>query len=194
MNDFQLGNRCFVAKDYETAISHFVRHAKSQPSDAADAYASVAECYRRCNVLTAPMETMQGFTLVSKGDLKSAECYYRLALEADPNNIKSLRGLADILPEKSDDRLVLLERAVDLQPGTLALINLGDFYRTQCKDYNRAYELYVQAQKHAPRDETAYRRLNDICRRLERSDEAKEWSDRWKHAKNTKRNVGPHSR
>ena len=191
MNDFQIGNRCFVAKDYETAVAHFVRHAKSQPFDAADAYASVAECYRRCNVLTAPEEVTPGFTLVSKGDLKSAECYYRLSLQHDPTNIKSIRGLADILPEKSDERLALLERAVELHPGTLVLIDLGDFYRTHRKDYHRAYELYCQAQKHAPRDETAYRRLNDICRRLERPDEAKEWSVRWKHTKNIKRNVGP---
>ncbi|MCC9645026.1 hypothetical protein LOC71_22340 [Rhodopirellula sp. JC740] len=193
MNEFQIGNRCFVTKDYETAVVHFLRHAKSRPSDAADAYASVAECYRRCNSLTEPEELLNGFTLVSKGDLKSAESYYRLALKHDPSNIKSIRGLVDILPEKSEERLALLESAVELQPGTLVLIDLGDFYRTHRKDYQRAYELYCKAQNHAPRDETAYRRLNDICRRLERPEEAKDWSERWKEAKKSKRNVGPNA-
>jgi len=186
MNEMQLGNRCFVAKDYENAVSHFRRHAETIPSEAADAYAAIAECYRRTNVLRSPVEATKGVTLVSQGDLTSAEYYYRLALKADPRNIKSLRGLADILPEKSVERIEFLELAVQLQPGTVILIELGDFYRTNRKDYNRAYETYRRAQEHAPRDETAYRRLMDICRKLGKPGEANEWSERWKQAKSTK--------
>ena len=190
MNDMQLGNRSLVGKDYSNAITHFLKHAASHPVDAADAFASIAECYRRSNVLARPIQIDDEITLVSKGDLQSAEYYYRLALQSEPNHIKSLRGLADILPDKSEERLDFLERAVQTQPGTLTLIDLGDFYRSHRKDYNRAYELYCDAQQHAPRVETAYRRLNDICRKLDRPDEAKGWSERWREARKTKRRVG----
>ena len=186
----QLGNRCLVAKDYAKAISHFLKHVESHSEEAADAFASVAECYRRSNALTAPIPSDSGVTLLSKCDLQSAEYYYRLALQSDSNHIKSIRGLSELLPDKSEERLEYLELAAKLQPGTLTLIDLGDFYRTHRKDYNRAYDVYCRAQKHAPRDETAYRRLNDICRRLDRADEAKEWSERWKQAKKQKRIVG----
>ena len=187
----QRGNSRFVGKDYPAAINHFLKHAASNPVDSADAFALVAECYRRATLPVAPINTKHGITLVTRGRKQSAEYYYRLALNADGDHIKSLRGLADLLPNKSDKRFELLENAVRIQPGTLTLIDFGDCCRSQRKDYNRAYELYCRAQKHAPRDETAYRRLNDICRRLDRHEEAKQWSERWKGIKSTKRNVGP---
>lgn len=108
MNEMQLGNRCFVAKDYENAVSHFRLHTEAIPSETADAYAAIAECYRRTNVLSSLVKITKGVTLVSQGDLESAEYYYQLALQADPRNIKSLRGLADILPERFVERIEIV--------------------------------------------------------------------------------------
>jgi tetratricopeptide (TPR) repeat protein len=189
MTEFQQANRLMVANDYAKAIELFVRHARSNPSEAAQAYAGAAECCLRSNTLEQPRPVAPGVTLVSQGNQEGAERYFRLALDADPNNLKSLWGLAQLLPDASEDRRALLERCVEVQAGTLNLIALGDYYRTHRKDYGRAYDLYERAQQHAPRDQTAYLRLNDICRRLGWPDEAKEWGRRWQQAKQTKRRV-----
>jgi tetratricopeptide (TPR) repeat protein len=112
-----------------------------------------------------------------------------LALESEPDHFGALRGLAEVLPENAGERLSILERAAALQPNYLVLVALGDFYRSHRKDFSRAYETYRRAQEQSPRDETAYRRLNDICRRLGRPDEAAEWNKRWREAKATKKRV-----
>jgi tetratricopeptide (TPR) repeat protein len=153
------------------------------------AYAQVAECFRRSNIIAQPQPVARGVTLVSAGDRPSAEYYYRLALQSEPDHFAALRGLAEVLPEGSDERLSVLERAAALQANSLILVALGDFYRSHRKDFTRAYESYRRAQEQSPRDETAYRRLNDICRRLGRPAEAAEWSERWKEAKATKKRV-----
>ena len=189
MTDFQQANCLMVATDYAKAIELFVRHAWNNPAEAAQAYAGAAECCLRSNIIQQPRPVAHGVTLVSQGDQDGAERYFRLALQADPNNLKSLWGLAQLLPDASEERRALLEQCVEMQAGTLNLIALGDYYRTHCKDYERAYAMYGRAQQHAPRDQTAYLRLNDICRRLGRPDEAKEWSRRWQQAKQSKRRV-----
>ena len=71
----------------------------------------------------------------------------------------------------------------------MILLDLGDFYRTYRKNFSLAYDLYRRAQEQNSRDETAYRRLNDICRRLGRADEAGEWSAHWAQVKTTKGRV-----
>jgi tetratricopeptide (TPR) repeat protein len=189
LTDLQQGNRHLVAKDYQKAIECFLRHAQSFPQDQATAYVQVAECFRRSNIITQPVPVAAGVTLVSAGDRPSAERYYRLALQAEPNHFGALRGLAEVLPEGADERLAVLERAAGLQPNYLVLIALGDFYRSHRKEFSRAYEAYCRAQEQSPKDETAYRRLGDICRRLGRPDEAAEWSERWRQAKATKKRV-----
>jgi tetratricopeptide (TPR) repeat protein len=189
MTDFQQANRCLVAKDYPRAIQLFLRHAMECPSEAAQAYSGAAECCLRSNIIGVPVTVAPGVTLVSQGDLKAAEHYFRLALQADQKNAKALWGLAKLLPESSEERRELLERSVAAQPGTLNLVALGDYYRSNLKDLERAYMLYRQAQEHAPRDQTAYLRLNDICRRMSRPEEAKLWSVRWQEAKSRKRRV-----
>ena len=190
LTELQQGNRLLVAKDYQQAIECFLRHAQTCPEDQATAYVQVAECFLRSNTMTGqPLPVAAGVSLVSAGDRTSAKHYYRLALQADPNHFGALRGLADVLEEGADERLAVLERAACLQPNYLVLVALGDFYRSHRKDFSRAYETYRRAQEQSPRDETAYRRLNDICRRLGRPDEAAEWSERWRQAKATKKRV-----
>jgi len=180
--DFQLGNRCLVAKDYARAIEHFVRHAASVPAEAAKAYAAAGECCLRTNILPAPVPVAKGVQLVSQGNLRGAEHFFRLALAADPDNVRALWGLAELLPGASNERLALLERCIAVAPGTLNLIATGDFHRSHRKDFPRAYEYYRQAQAHDPLDGTAYKRLNDICRRMGNKDEAAAWSERWREA------------
>lgn len=189
MTDFQEANRHLVAKDYSRAIQLFLRHAKDCPSEAAQAYSGAAECCLRSNVIDVPVPVAPGITLVSQGDCRAAEHYFRLALQADHKNAKALWGLAELLPESSEERRELLERSAAAQPGTINLLALGDYCRSNLKNLERAYELYRQAQQHAPRDQTAYLRLNDICRRMGRSEEANEWSERWQETKSRKRRV-----
>jgi len=180
MTDLQLANRSLVMKQYDQALELYLRHAVICPQDAAAAYVGAAECCLRSNVIQQPMSVLPGIELVSQGDLSGAERYFRLALQSNPNHPGALWGLAERLPNGSDERRDLLERAVATQPGTLNLVALGDYYRTRLRDYERAYELYKRAQEHNARDQTAYLRLGDICRRLGRQDEANNWKARWK--------------
>ena len=189
LTDLQQGNRCLVAKDYASAVECFLRHAHAHQQDRATAYVQIAQCFRRSTIITSPVPVAAGVTLVSEGDRPSAEQYYRLALQSEPNHFGALVGLAEILPDGAAERLSVLERAAALQPNYLVLVALGDFYRTPRKDFARAYETYRRAQEQSPKDETAYRRLNDICRRLGRPDEAAEWSERWRKVKATKKRL-----
>jgi len=183
LTEFQQGNLLFAAGEYKTAIECFLRHAQTNPQDRAKTYVQVAKCFRYTNILTESKPVAPGVTLIKQGDRVSAEKYYRLALQSDPNYAGALRGLAEVLPRGADERLLVLERAATLQPNFMVLIDLGDFYRTHRKDFSRAYNTYCRALEQNPRDKTAYLRLNDICRRLGRPDEAKEWSERWQQAK-----------
>jgi len=70
MTDFQLGNRCLVAKDYARAIEHFVRHAAWVPAEAGKAHAAAAECNLRSNVISTPVIVARGVKLVSQRDLR----------------------------------------------------------------------------------------------------------------------------
>jgi len=180
MTDFQRGNRLYAEKRYKEAVEAFVRHARDYPAEAASAFANAAKCCVHINVLPAPSVVARGVTLISQGDRQSEERYYRAALEADGQHSQSLRGLAFVLPDKSPERLSLLERAAALRADILVLISLGDYYRSVLKDLQKARETYRRAQEAHPNDQTAYLRLNDICRRLGLPDEAKAWSQRWR--------------
>ncbi|HEX5442260.1 MAG TPA: hypothetical protein VFW87_00465 [Pirellulales bacterium] len=190
LTDLQRANRAKVLKKYQKAIALYSRHARRHPAEASRAYAGAAECCLYSNVLSSPITVAPGVELVSEGDRTGAERYFRLALEADPNNPGALWGLAKLLPDGSSERQQLLETLVTVQPRTLSLLALGDLYRSRLGDNDRAYGLYKQAQQHAPRDETAYLRLVDICRDMTRPEEAAMWSERWQQAKLKKRRVG----
>lgn len=189
MTDFQQANRCFVERNYEKAIRLCLRHAANVPNEAGKAYVGIAECCLRSNVINDPVSVAPGIMLVSQGDLRGAEYYFRLALQADPENARALSGLSELLPDSCDERLELLERSVRVLPTTLNLVALGDYYRSQLRDFEHAHSLYKQAQEHAPRDQMAYSRLSNLCRRMGRPEEAKEWTQRWQEAYTRKRRV-----
>jgi len=177
-----------VQKDYAGAIEHYLRHVESHSEDTAKAYSKVAQCYLNTNILDHPKNITPALSLVFQSDEPSAKQYYLLALEYDPNHYASMCGLAGFLPEGSDEQFELLERAAAKQPGLLILTDLGDLYRSK-KNFERAYDLYCQAVKHKPKDQTAYKKLNDLCRRMGNPDEVKEWSQRWRDIKGTRRRV-----
>ncbi len=87
---------------------------------------------------------------------------------------------AAVLPQRSDERPDLLERALPVRTDLLCLLELGDFCQTVRKAYDRDHDLYVQAVEHEPRDKSACLKLIDLCNRMSRADEAKEWSRRLK--------------
>ncbi|MBI1370628.1 MAG: tetratricopeptide repeat protein [Planctomycetes bacterium] len=175
----QRGNQWFVAKNYERAIKHYLRHADAVPDEAATAYAKIGHCYLNINTIKEPINVAGGaLKLVFQGDRASAEQYYRRALEVNPNHFAALKGLADVLSNKADEWRDVAERAIAVQSDYLLLLELGDFYRTVRKEYPQAYEFYKRANEHRPRDKDAYRKLGYICRKLNRLEEAKEWSVR----------------
>lgn len=190
LTDFQRANRAKVVKNYERAIKLYVRHAKKHPADAARAYVGAAECCLHSNILSSPIAVAPGVELVSEGDRNGAQRYFHLALEADSKNPRALWGLAALLPDESAERRRLLETLVAVQPDTLCLVALGDYYRSHVGDNERAYKLYKQAQEHSPRDQTAYLRLADVCRQMARPGEAAEWEKRWQQADERRRRRG----
>ena len=132
------------------------------------------------NVLSEPVSVQPGIQLVSEGDRVGAERHYRLALEKDADYSPALLGLAELLQPQSEERLTLLKRAADVSPTYLGLIELGDFYRSVRKEPELAHATYLQALQRRPKDGTAYKKLQDLCSRMGRNDEAKEWSRKWK--------------
>ena len=102
-------------------------------------------------------------------------------------------GDSDLL-ERQAAEVALLHQArltpVELLEPGKRFIDLGDLYRSADRDYDRAYEMYQRARERLPRDETAYRRLSDICRRRGRPEEAIEWADRWRKVNAERRPTG----
>lgn len=185
----QIANRALVAKKYAVAIRFFEEHADEVPSDYAKCHTKIAECLRMSNALAKPVTIRPGVELVSEGDREGAERHYRLALDMDSSYSPALLGLAELLRPQSDERLKLLERAADAGPTYLGLVELGDFYRSVRKELGRAHATYLQAMERKPRDGTAYQKLQDVCRRMGKDDEAREWSRKWKAVYATKKRV-----
>jgi tetratricopeptide (TPR) repeat protein len=190
LTPFQKGNRLFARGRYEEALRQFVKHAEMHPAEAAHALANAGKCCGYLNVVKKPRPVAPGVTLVAEGDVAGAERFYRAALEADPQHFPALSGLAGTLSVRSPERLRTLERAAALREDALVLLQLGDYYRSVLKDVDKAHAVYVRLVNAHPRDKTGYLRLNDLCRRMGRPDEAKEWSARWQKAKKTRMNRG----
>ena len=163
LTDYQLGNQLLNKRRYKEAIAAFLTHAADYPEDVAKAFERVAECHIRLN-----------------NDRKAAESYYRKALELDPEHFNALAGLSRVLPERADERLAVLEKAVEIQPNYLLFIDLGDFYRSVRKDYSLARDCYESAWRMNPKDKTSYQKIWALCSITGDKAESEIWSERWR--------------
>lgn len=164
VTQYQIGNRLFVRREYAEAIRAFLTHAENVPEDAASAFERVAECYHRRG-----------------NSKKEAEQFYRKALDLNPNHFRALSGLAGLLrPRAAEERLSLLERAVEVQSNFLCFIYLGDCYRSVRKDYARARDAYEKAWKMNPKDKGVYQRLWSLCSITGDKTDSELWSQRWR--------------
>lgn len=176
MSDLQEGNRLYVQRQFAEALAAYLRHAKACPDEAAKAYALAARC---CPTLPRGEQPIEPGVL-SPETAKTAQDFCRLSLSIDPNHFAALKQLVLALPSSSAERASLLERAAELRDDDLLLVELGDHYRSVAKDLDRAHAMYLRAQQAFPKDQTAYRRLSDVCRRAGKTEEARLWSARWK--------------
>lgn len=191
MSKLKKGNRLYVQHRYEDALDAFLAHARECPAEATKAYASAAKACLHINTLPSPMQVEPGVQLVFQGNRKTARALFEKALSLDSNHFESLIGIAELLPQKSEERLEVMERAVRIQPDYLTLIEIGDFHRSVRSDFERAYDSYKAAMERSPRDRTAYQRLAAICDKLGRTAEAKDWKSRWAEVYGSKAKVGP---
>ena len=186
INDLQRGNLLLIDKKYDAAIVCFLKHAEANHADRADAYAKTAECYVRHNILSKPVPVTDQFSLVSKGNLRSAEYYYKLALKENHAHFPSLKGLVKILPEGSEARLEAMEKCLRVQPDYLITLELGSWY-FKVKNCQRAYTLYLEAQKLNPKDRSCYDCLQKVCHALGNENEASSWKKCWDEIQKRKR-------
>lgn len=151
MTQFQLGNRLLVKKEYEQALKCFLAHAADVLEEAPRAYVQAAECLRRTNTLTAPIEVEPGVTLISAADFLGAEALYRKALSIDPCYFPALRGLAQVLEAGSPEQRAVLEAAVGVRSDPLLVDMLGRQYESASR-WADAVALYRRALEHLPND------------------------------------------
>jgi tetratricopeptide (TPR) repeat protein len=124
----QRGNRLLASKQYEAARQAFLAHASEVPAEAPRALAQAAECVCRSNIIREPVDLQPGVTLVAQGDSRGAEVLYRQALAIEPSYFPALRGLALILPAKSEEQIAALEAAVSVRTDLLLVQMLADCY------------------------------------------------------------------
>lgn len=167
------------ARRAEEAVPVYLEYARENPADAPRAITEAAECFLNINVLEQEVD-LGPVRLIFQGDLTNAERLFRAALEIRPGHARALRGLVDVLKPEDPERRDLLERLLAVRPDFLAMVELGDFLRTQEKRYEEAYGWYKQAVLRRPNELTGYVKLQDICRKLGRAEEAEDWKRKWK--------------
>ena len=160
----QQGNRLLVQKRYAEALEEFLSHARDVPGEARRALVQAAECLRRTNTLTAPIEVEPGATLISQGDRAGAEALYRKALGIDPAYFPALRGLAQVLPEGPAQRAVL-ETALGIKLDPLLVEQLGEIYEKEGL-LSEARDLYSRALEASPNDRHARGALERVKQRM----------------------------
>lgn len=192
MNKFQEANRLLVAGDAAAAVRLYLEHADECPDDAAKSLTKAAQAYLRLNVIAEPIEVEDGVTLVSEPDKQTAEICFRRALGANEGYVPALLGLARLVTDPNE-QVALLEKAVAIREDLLALLELGEHYRT-AGDPGRAYSFFRRAQEHNPLDRGGYEGLERVCRELNREEEARDWAAAWKQAYARKPRVDGHGR
>jgi len=179
-SNYQRGNRLAAARRYREAIEAFEAHAQAAASERANAFERVGYCWEHINSLSRPVSTHPATNLVFERSSEAAIAAYRRALECDADHPRALKSLARLLPATSAERLAILERACAVAPDTISLLAAGDYYRTTLKSLEKARMFYTRAVENSPRDRTAYLKLIELCKRLDRQAEAVEWSSKLK--------------
>ena len=192
MSKFQDANRQLVAGNVHDAIRLYVAHGAECPSDAAKAYTKAAQAALRSNIISQPVELENGVTLVSQGDLRGAEVFFRRALGANDKYVPALLGLARLVEDRVE-KIVLLEKALSFRPDLLAFLELGECY-CAAGEMDKAYAAFKRAQEHNPLDRGGYDGLQKVCRALGRDDEAREWAAAWSAAYARKPRLDGHGR
>ena len=164
ISDFQFGNELIASKQCKQAINSFLKHIDKHPEDAAKCYERIAECYLR----------------ISRKNTEIAEEYYRKAIKINPKLFKAVFGLTEILPECSDERLNLMEIAINIQANFVLLLKLGDFYRSCKKDYTKAYNFYEKAWQIYPKDRSSYQKIWTLCAMTKDKETSAKWSRLYK--------------
>lgn len=188
-NEFQQGNVALVKGRFEDAIASFLKHASKYPHERADTFAKIAECYKRTNIAVPGSSVTDEFTLVSKGNTRMAEYYYRCALKENPAHAPSLKGITAILPEGSEERLKIIEKLFQVQPDYLLTLELVHWNFKKANNPEQAYKWYLEAQKLKPRDREVYDCLQAVCRCLGKTDETTQWKRQWQDIYKQKRRL-----
>jgi len=165
VSSLQLGNQLLVEKRYAEALRLFLAHATEVPAEAPRAFVQAAECLRRTNTLSKPVPVEPGVTLVHQGDDAGAEAMYRRALAIDPQYFPALRGLAQVVPDGSDEERRVLEIAVALRLDPLLVQQLGEAYEREGR-FGEARELYSRAFQANPSDRSLSRLLERVAERM----------------------------
>ena len=146
------------------ALEEFLVHALDVPGEAPRTLVRAAECLRRNDTLTAPIEVKPGVTLISQGHTTGAEALYRKALAIDPAYFPALRGLVQVLPEGPAHRAVL-ETAVGIKPDPLLVQQLGEILENE-GSLDEARDLYSRALESSPNDHHAREALERVKQRI----------------------------
>ena len=174
----KLGRPLAASGNVEGAIQLLEAHAEAHRDDAADALTYAGELAFDVNTAPAPPSPGPAM-LVFQGDHARAEALFRRALKHTPGHWRALYGLARALPQASMERIDVLTAATAAHPTYLGLLDLGDSLRSIAKNYEGAHSAYSRAHELDPRQRTTYTKLADICKKLDRPEEAAEWRARW---------------
>ena len=151
------GLEAYVAKNYDTAISHFKRAAGLYPkSDIANnAFEYMARSYTQL------------------GDRNAAIKTYQQSLRQDPNQsaVQVALGNVLVIEDRLDEAVVAYEKAVKLDPSPANRYSLGQGYLSVGR-YDEAARQFEQVRKLTPREPQGDLGLGQVYAKQGRGDEA----------------------
>jgi Flp pilus assembly protein TadD len=187
-----LGNTAVGAGKFDLAIASFQKVLdKVEPDsrEAGDLHLRIGETYRRkgdgeaaiawltrASELLPDQPVVRGtlaLVLDACGEKEEAERAYRATLELDPDNAIAMNNLAFLLAERGEDleqALGFAQRARELMPLDVEMIDTAGWVRLKRKETDAAIGLFADALGKAPGNE-AYRQhlLLALERKVERS-------------------------
>lgn len=182
---------------YDQAIAAFLDFVARCPEMAADGYAGAARAVRQLHGHADDFPPEPFSHPLPQEQRDRAIAYYRQALAADPEHVKSLTGLAHLLDAASPERMALLEKAREVYARLprrthdyRTLLDLGDCYRL-AEQPERAEEAYKEAVRVNANGHLAYERLIALCDETGRRADAKHWRRAMSERSNWRRQYSP---